>query len=57
MGDPPVDQMLFEGAQDAVEAFKVLRPALANDQIALDVVDAHIAILEYAISKARRYYS
>lgn len=48
---------LFEGAQDTVEALKLLRVGLANGVIdpakMIEVVDAHIDELAYAIAKAR----
>ncbi len=44
--------MLLEGADDAVKAFKVLRIGLAGEPKALEVIDAHIDELEYAIATA-----
>lgn len=44
--------MLYEGALDAVKAFKLLRVGMANDPKAIEVIDAHVAELEYAIGKA-----
>ena len=45
-------QMLLEGAQDAVEAFKLLRLGMAGEPKAIEVIDAHIDELEFAIAKA-----
>lgn len=48
--------MLLEGAQDTVEALKLLRVGLTNGVIdaakMIEVIDAHIDELAYAISKA-----
>lgn len=44
--------MLLEGAQDTVEALKLLRVGMAGEPKALEVIDAHIDELEYAIAKA-----
>jgi len=43
---------LLEGAQDAVEAFKILRVGMLDNKAALEVKDAHIDELNYAIAKA-----
>lgn len=43
---------LLEGAQDAVEAFKVLRVGMLDNKAAIEVIDAHIDELNYAIAKA-----
>jgi hypothetical protein len=43
---------LLEGAQDAVEAFKLLRIGMANEPKAIEVIDAHIDELNFAIRKA-----
>lgn len=44
---------LLEGAMDAVKAFKLLRAGMIDDAAALEVIDAHVDELEYAIAKAR----
>lgn len=41
---------LLEGAQDAVEAFKLLRIGMQHEPKALEVIAAHIDELEYAIA-------
>ncbi len=45
--------MLREGAQDAVLAFKLLRVGMADNPAATDVIDAHIDELEFALDAAR----
>lgn len=42
--------MLMEGAQDAVDAFKTLRIGMLDNKAAIEVIDAHIDELEYALS-------
>lgn len=44
--------MLLEGAQDTIEALKILRIGMEGEPKALDVIDAHIDELEYAVAKA-----
>jgi hypothetical protein len=44
--------MLLEGASDAVEALKLLREGMAGEPKALEMIEAHIDELEYAIAKA-----
>lgn len=43
---------LLEGAQDAVEAFALLRLAMRGDAKAIEMIDAHISELNFAIRKA-----
>jgi hypothetical protein len=45
--------MLFEGALDAIEALKLLRVGLADNAKVVEVLDAHIDELEYAVAHAR----
>lgn len=44
--------MLVEACDDAVKAFRLLRMGMAGDAKAVEVIDAHISELEYAIAKA-----
>ncbi len=47
--------MLFEAASDALDAFKNLREGMAflpDDPLAVELIDAHIDELEFAIARA-----
>jgi hypothetical protein len=44
---------LYEGALDTVLALKLLRIGLAHEPKALEVIDAHVDELEFALAKAR----
>ena len=45
--------LLYEGALDTVIALKLLRLGLADNAPALEMIDAHVDELEYALAKAR----
>lgn len=47
-----INQMLLEACDDALKAFRLLRIGMAHEPKAIEVIDAHISELEYAIDKA-----
>ena len=53
--NPPPQQMLFEACVDTAQSLKLLRVGAANNlpfREALELIDAAIGQLEYAISAA-----
>lgn len=52
MADPSPFTMLCEGAQDAIDAFKALRIGMASEPLAIELIDALIGELEYALDAA-----
>lgn len=52
--NPPVTQMLLEAAQDSLEAFLLLRKALLDDRHSIELIDAHVNQLRFAISETEQ---
>lgn len=52
-GAAGIIRVLYEAAQDTAEALVLLRMGLGSDSHVVEVIDAHLAELMFALAKAR----